>query len=194
MWALRLFCQPVSHLALSLHGALLPVVASVVLIGILLPGKWDVLVLVLITAVVSFIAFLISDVNSDRGIDTKALTLGLISGLLAQLFMFIRVVGGRAANHVEWNPAIRLLGPPISALALKPIVFGYFAAVFGTLIGADLLHLCSLVKDTEVVRIGGAGFMDGIFLAGPFSIVTSLAGSFLWLTVVSSSQSDNHTY
>jgi uncharacterized membrane protein len=43
----------------------------------------------------------------------------------------------------------------------------YISGVFGTLIGADLLHLSALgASGFQVLSIGGAGVFDGIFLTG----------------------------
>ena len=187
---LRLFCQPERRLALSLNGALVPIVASVVLIGILLPGKSDVLGLVLTTLMVTLVAYLFSNVDLDLGIAASGGFLGFTSGLLAQLIIIARIALGTTVNHVELNLAIRSLGPPIPAFLFRPIVTGYFAAVFGTLIGADIFRLCSLMKGDEVVRIGGAGMVDAIFLAG---ILSPLIAVGAWLLAWRWFLQDNRT-
>jgi len=128
--SLRLFCQPDSHLALSLHGALLPVVVSVMLIGILLPGKSDVLGLVLTTLAVVLVAYLCSNVELGRGIVASGSFLGAFSALLVQLQIIVRIALSKAANHVEINLAIRSLGQPISAIAVpspRPISLSYIS-------------------------------------------------------------------
>ncbi len=43
----------------------------------------------------------------------------------------------------------------------------YISGIFGTLIGADLLHLSELgTSYIGIISIGGAGVFDGIFLTG----------------------------
>lgn len=57
------------------------------------------------------------------------------------------------------------------------LVWAYLAAVMGTLIGGDLLHLSQLMRLRSSWRkgvfIGGAGLMDAIFLSGVFSMLTA---------------------
>ncbi len=57
------------------------------------------------------------------------------------------------------------------------LVWAYMAAVLGTLIGGDLLHLTQLSRLKRAWRrgvfIGGAGLMDAIFLSGIFSMMAA---------------------
>jgi len=48
-----------------------------------------------------------------------------------------------------------------------PAPVAYISGVFGTLIGADILHIRHFMKSSPgILSIGGAGVYDGIFLAG----------------------------
>ena len=57
------------------------------------------------------------------------------------------------------------------------LLWAYWAAVLGTLIGGDLLHLSQLLRRRRARRhgvfIGGAGLMDAIFLSGLFAMLTA---------------------
>lgn len=57
------------------------------------------------------------------------------------------------------------------------LVWAYLAAVLGTLVGGDLLHLAQLLRlrraRQQGVFIGGAGLMDAIFLSGVFAMLTA---------------------
>ncbi len=57
------------------------------------------------------------------------------------------------------------------------LVLAYSAAVLGTLIGGDLLHLPQLKKLTQLsnqtVFIGGGGIMDAIFMSGLLAMLTA---------------------
>ncbi|WP_210396319.1 DUF1614 domain-containing protein [Motiliproteus sediminis] len=57
------------------------------------------------------------------------------------------------------------------------LLAAYLAAVVGTLVGGDLLHLSRLMRLRSAQRrgifIGGAGLMDAIFLSGLFAMLTA---------------------
>ncbi|MEH6628580.1 MAG: DUF1614 domain-containing protein [Motiliproteus sp.] len=57
------------------------------------------------------------------------------------------------------------------------LVWAYMAAVLGTLIGGDLLHLAQFKHIRSAwkkgVFIGGAGLMDAIFLSGLFAMMAA---------------------
>jgi len=62
----------------------------------------------------------------------------------------------------------------IAAPEFAPLV-AFIAGTFGVLIGADLLHLPSVMRKGQgILSIGGAGVFDGIFLIGIISAL--LAG------------------
>ena len=70
--------------------------------------------------------------------------------------------------------------PIVSALAAivlypqSPAGVAFCAGVLGTIVGADLLHLPSLLKGgADVLSIGGAGVFDGIFLTGVLAVLLS---------------------
>ncbi len=83
--------------------------------------------------------------------------------------------------------AVPLFIPPLIALMTSFTVIKLFelplltlpklafaSGVFGSIVGADLLHLKDVEKiGSGVVSIGGAGTFDGIFLTGVFSVVFS---------------------
>lgn len=73
-----------------------------------------------------------------------------------------------------------VISAALGALILDPdnyLVLAYSAAVLGTLIGGDLLHLPQLKKLTELsnrtVFIGGGGVLDAIFLSGLLAMMTA---------------------
>ncbi|MDI3324477.1 DUF1614 domain-containing protein [Pontibacterium granulatum] len=68
----------------------------------------------------------------------------------------------------------------VGALLLDPenyLVLAYSAAVLGTLIGGDLLHLPQIKKLAEqranTIIIGGGGVLDAIFLSGLLAMMTA---------------------
>jgi len=72
----------------------------------------------------------------------------LIPPLLAVGISFIALCLG----HIELHELARI---------------AFASGVFGTIIGADLLHLRTIHKlGAEMVSIGGAGTFDGILLTG----------------------------
>ncbi len=87
----------------------------------------------------------------------------------------------------EVGIAVPLFIPPLialmsSSLAIQIFGLSYFvlpklafaSGVFGSIIGADVLHLKDIEKiGSGVVSIGGAGTFDGIFLTGVFSVIFS---------------------
>jgi uncharacterized membrane protein len=73
-----------------------------------------------------------------------------------------------------------VISAALGALILDPknyLVLAYSAAVLGTLIGGDLMHLPQLKKLTELsnrtVFIGGGGILDAIFLSGLMAMMTA---------------------
>ena len=113
---------------------------------------------------------------------TLPLTPALMSVLIASLviYFFAKPIPGVGI-------AVPLFIPPLIALmtsftfiqlfnldliALPKLAF--VSGVFGSIIGADLLHLKDIREiGSGVVSIGGAGTFDGIFLTGVFSVVFS---------------------
>ncbi len=60
----------------------------------------------------------------------------------------------------------------LNLLSLPKLAF--VSGVFGSIVGADLMHLKDIKEiGSGVVSIGGAGTFDGIFLTGVFSVVFS---------------------
>ncbi len=57
------------------------------------------------------------------------------------------------------------------------LVQAYTAAVFGTLIGGDLLHLTQLdqlrARSSDAIFIGGGGLLDAIFMSGLLAMLTA---------------------
>mgnify|MGYP000676687146 FL=1 len=71
------------------------------------------------------------------------------------------------------------LAPPIIA-ALSALIAGggpvatYITAVYGTIIGADVLNMKKVLRHRPpFVSIGGAGVFDGIFLSGVLAVLLS---------------------
>jgi Predicted membrane protein len=71
------------------------------------------------------------------------------------------------------------LAPPIIA-ALSALIAGggpvatYITAVYGTIIGADVLNMEKVLRyKPPFVSIGGAGVFDGIFLSGVLAVLLS---------------------
>jgi len=69
--------------------------------------------------------------------------------------------------------------PPLIAVLSALIAGGgpvatYITAVYGTIIGADLLNMGKVLRDMPpLVSIGGAGVFDGIFLSGALAVALS---------------------
>lgn len=75
-------------------------------------------------------------------------------------------------------PPLLAIGAALIALYIQGTGFGdlarmaFTAGVFGTLIGADLLHLTGIRKlGADFVSIGGAGTFDGILMTGVLATV-----------------------
>ncbi|MBE3574332.1 MAG: DUF1614 domain-containing protein [Firmicutes bacterium] len=83
-------------------------------------------------------------------------------------YRLARIIPGRGIGMPAFLPPLLaalvalLLAPP----GYEPRV-AYISGVYGTLIGADLLHLVQLQRfPAQAISIGGAGVFDGIFLVG----------------------------
>ncbi|MFN3805187.1 MAG: DUF1614 domain-containing protein [Pyrobaculum sp.] len=89
------------------------------------------------------------------------------------VWMVSRVVPGVGVV----TPAV--IPPVVAVLAALPAGGGpiatYITAVYGTIIGADLLNLRKVLRDKPpFVSIGGAGVFDGIFLSGMLAATLSM--------------------
>ncbi|MEO0852542.1 MAG: DUF1614 domain-containing protein [Cyanobacteria bacterium J06648_11] len=78
---------------------------------------------------------------------------------------------------IQMNPLVSplvavVVASLVAATAAAPVAFA--GGVFGTLIGADLLHLREIETRTAgVLSIGGAGVFDGIALCGLLALLLS---------------------
>jgi uncharacterized membrane protein len=91
-------------------------------------------------------------------------------------FLIVTLASYLAARPVEgigiimpfWlSPLISAFSATIFAPAEQAAAVAFAAGVFGTLLGADILHLKDFLKDMPgVMSIGGAGVFDGIYLTG----------------------------
>ena len=123
-------------LAVNVGGCVVPVVLSAWLLT--QAPAWEIGVA---TAVVALVSHQIAHVVRGEGIEMPALIPPLVAVALAWL-----LEGGRSSNT--------------AAVA-------YVAGSMGTLIGADLLNIGRFNRvGGGVVSIGGAGVVDGVFLAG----------------------------
>ena len=122
-------------LAVNVGGAVIPVLLSLYV----LPNAPLAKVL-LATAAVSAVCFVLARPREGVGITIPALIPPIIAALLAYL----------------------LVPDPVGRTAVA-----YVSGVLGTLIGADILNLPRIHRlGAHVVSIGGAGVFDGIFLVG----------------------------
>lgn len=120
-------------LAINFGGAVVPLVFSLYLLP-----KAPFFRVVLATATVSIICYLVARPVPGRGIMMPAMVPPLTAALSSMVF-----ARGNAG------------------------VVAYISGTMGTLIGADLMHIEELRRTGPgVLSIGGAGVYDGIFLAG----------------------------
>ena len=76
---------------------------------------------------------------------------------------------------IQMNPLIAPLTASLSAIVIAPSQapsVAFAGGIFGTLIGADVLHLKEIERMSPgVLSIGGAGVFDGIALCGLFALL-----------------------
>lgn len=136
LWAIFFYYPPVIQervLAVNVGGAVIPMAVSLYLLP-----KAPLLRVLIATAIVSVICYMVAGPVPGRGIMIPAMVPPLTAALSA--VVFARGNAGAVA---------------------------YIAGTMGTLIGADLMHLKDLRRlGPGVLSIGGAGVYDGIFLAG----------------------------
>lgn len=138
--------------ALNIGGAVVPVLVVALILSKVLETPYSVFLLRKMTlcvfAAVIF-GYLVARPVSGVGIVMPAFSMPLFSSLVA-----IIVVGANA----------------------YAVPVAYVAAVLGSLIGADLLHLAVDWKklNASFLSIGGAGVFDGIYLSGLVSVVLTV--------------------
>jgi len=180
MPVVRHYCPSALRLlALNLGGAVLPLIMGILLAVAFLRSRWSMFALALITLTAGFAAYQLSGVRAQEGIELEWPWIALVSGGLASLVtipIMIKIAWGTVEPQIRVRALIQKMVEPNPALYVKGIALGYFAGVVGSLIGADILHTCSLGPALYEIEIGGEGIFDGISLSG-------LAGA--WLAVVS---------
>jgi uncharacterized membrane protein len=126
--------------AINLGGAIMPVLFSLYLMTHVALGLLPV---VLATAVVSIISYLLSRPIPGLGIAMPVFIPPMVAAVCAFIFA------------------------PAHSAALA-----YISGTFGVIIGADLLRLKEIQRiGASVVSIGGAGTFDGIFLTGIVAVL-----------------------
>lgn len=117
---------------------------------------------------------------APRSLELLSATAATTVLTLAATYKFSRVVEGIGIVVPAFlPPAVALLTSVALALPLGLLQYipalSYEGAVYGTLIGADVLNLLSRWDDITawLVSIGGAGTFDGIFVSGVLSMVLS---------------------
>ena len=128
--------------AVNLGGAVIPVLISLALLGVLTSRLAEFLIVLAGTTLVSYVS-----AKPVRGVGiVMSPLIPPLASLVASLVLF--------AGHYDLIPAV-----------------AYAASVLGSLIGADLLHLRELEEtNPPVLSIGGAGTFDGIFMSGLLSL------------------------
>jgi uncharacterized membrane protein len=144
-----------TQVSVNLGGAVVPVVISLYLLLVSIPGKSpDVLMSYLrVAAVLVLVAYSVhrsARLVKGLGIATPAFGPPLVTALAV------------------------LLVDLVSPLAC-PAQVAYVGGTLGTLVGADLLNLGRLPElGAPVVSVGGAGTFDGIYLTGLVSVLLVL--------------------
>ena len=142
-------------IALNVGGALIPLILSSIMMGLMIfawRGYLALIAVIVVMLVVALIAYAFSKIVPGVGIVVPA----LIPPLTAAL-----------ASIVLSN----LMGIAIYAPAIA-----YVGAVTGTLIGADIVNLIKHFDEIQspLVSIGGAGTFDGIYLSGIMALFLAL--------------------
>jgi len=133
-------------IAINVGGALIPSILSLVLMSYLSANSLALTLASLL--VVSLIVNRFSKVIPSVGIVTPGFIPPLISTVICTLSFF-------------WRPTLI-------------IISSYVCGVLGSLIGADLLNLRSVLRNSPpIVSIGGMGTFDGIYLTGVLSVFIS---------------------
>ncbi len=112
-----------------------------------------------------------------QGREVALLPLVLLIGIASALaYLLTRVHRRRVVIYLVGAVAGSALGGLLFG-GPHYLVWAYTAAVLGTLIGGDLLHLSLLIKrragQTGGVFIGGDGIMDAIFLSGLLAMLVA---------------------
>ena len=162
--------------ALSWGGALLPLGLSILLAFTCLVfgplrGRSILIGLPATTLFVVLAAYRLSDVMPSL-IRIEWGWILLVSGLLAPLFMLLmitRAAWDAVASHAFLSIANQDQPSAVLMLVLKSIAVGYVAGVFGTFIGADILHNCALLANVDRVVMGAGGISDALSLKGLYS-------------------------
>ncbi|AHC50888.1 membrane protein [Sulfolobus acidocaldarius SUSAZ] len=143
----RLSIKPRKTLiAINVGGCLIPLIISILLIYFAFHNLHNTILLVIDVIILIAASKYFSKVMEGVGVVMNPLIPPIIAGVFSVL-LFLH------------NPYL----VPISA---------YISSVFGTLIGADLLNIRSILEaNPQIVSIGGMGTFDGIFLSGLFSII-----------------------
>ena len=128
--------------AVNLGGAVIPVLISLALLGVLISRLVEFLIVLVLTTLVSYVS-----AKPVRGVGiVMSPVIPPLASLVASLVLF--------AGHYDLIPAV-----------------AYAASVLGSLIGADLMHLREMEEtNPPVLSIGGAGTFDGIFVSGLLSL------------------------
>jgi len=143
-----------SLIAINVGGALVPISIAILMTiaEALNPRAPELLAMTAVTTVVvAAVTYRSSKIVRGVGIVVPAFIPPVLSLFTALLF--------------TWPLGLQALAPAIS----------YIGAVYGTLIGADVVNL--LTRGDEIaawlVSIGGAGTFDGIFVSGIMSMILS---------------------
>ena len=141
--------------SVNLGGAVVPVVISLYLLLVSIPGRSPELVL-------------------------SYLRVGAVLGLVAfSVHRSARLVRGLGIATPAFGPplvtALSVLLVDLVSPVACPAQVAYVGGTLGTLVGADLLNLGRLPElGAPVVSIGGAGTFDGIYLTGLLSVLLVL--------------------
>ncbi|MDV0442630.1 DUF1614 domain-containing protein [Methanorbis furvi] len=142
-------------ISVNVGGAVVPVLISVYLVGMVVFGfvqtdAWFLVRLLAAVGVVTVVVYLAARPVRGIGIATPFFVPPLVTVAVSLI-----LCGG---------------------FGLPAAIMGFVAGTFGTLVGADLLHLREVYDEgAGMLSIGGAGTFDGIFLTG---IIAALLASF----------------
>jgi len=139
----------------NLGGAVMPMAAASIMAALMLLGPQGFLAGVSLLAaslIVALASYAFSRVVPGLGVAVPTLIPPTVSALSSLSFTLLL--------------GVAYLAPPIA----------YAAAVYGTIVGADLANLAKCLRDLEasMISIGGAGTFDGIYLSGVVALLLTL--------------------
>jgi len=134
-------------IAVNLGGAVIPLAAASTMTALMLLGPKALLAMAPLSAtslIVALISYASSRVVPGLGVAVPTLIPPVASALTS-------LASCLALGIVHFAPAV-----------------AYAAAVYGTIVGADLANLAKCLRDpsASMISIGGAGTFDGIYLSG----------------------------